>query len=168
MRRFLTPLVAASLVLMTACNTDPKMTDEPDAPRPSELEQSRIAMQDVMQTKLLHSRMLMEAIALEDFDDIVFNADELAALSRATEWMVHTTDHYVVFSERFREAVEGLSAAATSNDIDRVATQYIAVSASCLDCHSYLRREGLVRDLPGVISWARLATDDAPVTADPS
>jgi len=146
--------IAAPLILLAGCASEPASTSAPAGPEPSAMERSRVAMQNVMQTKLLHSRMLMEAIALEDFDDIHFNASELSALSRETEWMVHTTDRYVVYSERFREAVDALSDAASAKDIERVSTIYMTVTASCLECHTYLRQEGLTRDLPGVVSWA--------------
>lgn len=45
-------------------------------------------LSDYMQLKLKHSQEILKGLALEDFDTIAKNAQELSLLSRGTNWNV--------------------------------------------------------------------------------
>ncbi|MHC5023592.1 MAG: hypothetical protein ACYTGG_06730 [Planctomycetota bacterium] len=117
-------------------------------------EQRRQSLRNVMQAKLVYVNSLLESIALEDFNRIEYNAMELAWLSRQSDWQVHDTVAYSAFSHRFQTLASEIAADAGDGDIQAVAASYREMSAACLDCHAYLRKEGLVKDIPGVVTYA--------------
>lgn len=110
-------------------------------------------LRHVMQAKLIHAHDLMESIALGDFPRMEKNAADLHALSRQSDWFVHDTAAYTAFSERFQGAAGRIMDLARGHDLEAVSEAYIDLNASCIDCHAYLRREGLVKDLPGIVTW---------------
>jgi hypothetical protein len=112
-------------------------------------------MDEVMQAKLVHAGSLLEAIAMENYPQIRQHADALTWLSERADWKVHTTEAYGIFSKDFRENTKELSQFAGLRDIDAVAEAFVAVTESCFNCHSYLRKQGLIRETPGSMTRRR-------------
>lgn len=102
----------------------------------------------IMQAKLGYTHALLDAIALRDFLQIEASAMSLVELSEAADWQAHDTVYYRIFSDRFREAAEDVAMQSRSEDIDAVSRAYVRLTMSCVDCHSYLRRENLTKDMP--------------------
>ncbi len=163
-----TAALVASLIVAAGCTQGPKyegkvgMADQPgasaapvpmDQPAPTMTLQNQ-AMQNVMQAKLTHTHALLEGIALADFLQIEQNAEALTWLSQQSEFQVHETVAYVVFSDQFREITSNMADHARQQDLEAVSVDYIQMTSKCMDCHAYLRREGLVKELPGAVSWA--------------
>jgi hypothetical protein len=128
----------------SAAASEQKPADRTTAPDPLTL--------SIMRAKLMHAHVLLEAVTLKDFPRIEQNAAALKALSEESDWHVHATLSYRIFSEQFQEVTDAMEKHAQQRDVEAVARDYAQMTAACFDCHGYLRREGLIKDLPGAIS----------------
>jgi cytochrome c556 len=108
----------------------------------------------VMRQKLEHSQSLLGDIARADFAAVESRALELLAMSQAADWLIHDTMTYLVLSEEFREVTRQMAADAAAQDLEGVNAQYGSMVDVCVRCHTYLRRERLVKDFPDKVSWA--------------
>jgi hypothetical protein len=113
----------------------------------------------IMAEKLKSSQLLLEGLALSDFDKITKSAERLIQLTKTEEWMVHKTPRYEVHSNEFRRAAEVIVQKAQAKNIDGVAYAYLDLTMTCVRCHQYVRE---VRDarLPGErpeVLFARIA-----------
>jgi uncharacterized protein (TIGR01244 family) len=105
-------------------------------------------IREIMQAKMGYVNGLFRAIVLHDFEQVAANADALTALSQESDWKVHTTLAYGVFSDRFRDVTGQIADLARRKDAEAVWAAYQHMQASCNECHAYLRKEGLFRYLP--------------------
>lgn len=119
-------------------------------------------MPDIMQAKLIHAQAVVEGIVLGELAQVEANASQLAWISEESAWMVHDTASYVVFSEQFRAIMHEMARHARGGDLDAVIRDYGRMTNSCVACHTYLRQEKLIKDLPGRVSSA------SPVREDPA
>jgi hypothetical protein len=142
MHRAIARLAAALLVAGCARDATRDGGMRPLVPRPLE------GLSTVMHAKLDHVHALLDGITLHDMGRVADSADRLASLSEQSEWQVHTTLSYTVMSERFRTVARAMAEHARAGQADAVSADYQALTASCLDCHAYLRREGLYPNLP--------------------
>jgi hypothetical protein len=108
-------------------------------------------MRGIMTEKLVHTHALLEAISLQHFARIERHADALTEISLRSDWEVHSTMAYEVFSEQFRGVTRDLAAHARAEDDAAISSDYVRLVQSCLECHGYLRREGLI-DTPGRVT----------------
>ena len=90
----------------------------------------------------------MTGVSRADFDLVQDSATQLYRIGQDAEWMVHDTVTYIVFSERFRQVVATMAGDARRKDLDAVTADYAQLMNSCVECHSYLRRERLIQDFP--------------------
>src|SRR5262245_22181410 len=97
----------------------------------------------VMVEKLKHAKILLEGIALADFDKFAGSAEELIVLSKTADWHVVKTPRFEMYSNEFRRAAEGIIQKANQKNIDGVTLSYFEMTMSCVRCHSYVRE---VRD----------------------
>jgi len=97
----------------------------------------------IMAQKLKASQILLEGLALGDFDKIGNNAEKLIQLSKTEEWMVLKTPRYEVHSNEFRRAAEAIVQKAKAKNLDGVAYAYVDLTMTCVRCHQYVRE---VRD----------------------
>jgi hypothetical protein len=136
-------VAASALVLAIGCDSTPGSQEAAS-------EQKQImpspALQATMQAKMEHVDQLLRAISLRDFERIGFHATGLTALSEASDWQVHATVEYGIFSEQFRQSTGRLARLARSEDIAPVRAEYVRMLESCFQCHAYLYREGLLDD----------------------
>ena len=98
---------------------------------------------ELMQRKLKHSQAILEAIALNKFDKIVDNAEELISLTNQAEWQVIKSTRYELHSNEFRRAAEMLIQKAKEKNIDGATLNYLDLTMTCVRCHQYVRE---VRD----------------------
>lgn len=102
----------------------------------------------IMAEKLKSSQILLEGLALGDFNKITRSAEKLAQLTRTEEWMVHKTPRYEVHSNEFRRAAEVIIQKSREKNLDGVAYAYVDLTMSCVRCHQYVREIKDAR-LPG-------------------
>jgi hypothetical protein len=95
--------------------------------------------QELMQKKLKCSQSVLEGVALNDFDKIADNADQLIAISQKAEWVVVKTPQYELFSNQFRKAAESLGKNAKAKNLDGAALDYVDLTMTCVKCHKYVR-----------------------------
>ncbi len=80
-------------------------------------------------------------------------------MSQQADWLIHDTMTYLVLSEEFREVTRQLAADAAARDAEGVNAGYGSMVDVCVRCHTYLRRERLVKDFPDKVSrverWSR-------------
>jgi hypothetical protein len=97
----------------------------------------------LMADKLTQSKLLLEGMAMNDFDKIDRAATKLTQLSRTEEWFVMKTPRYEVHSNEFRRATEQIVRKAKDRNLDGVALAYFDMTMTCIRCHEYVRE---VRD----------------------
>ena len=103
----------------------------------------------VMQRKLAHAQKVLEGLALNDFDKIKSNADDLNQCAQEAGWKLVKTARYELYSNDFVRHLEGLQKAAKAKNTDAAALAYVEVTLTCVKCHQYVREEkiGLAPDL---------------------
>ncbi len=102
---------------------------------------------ELMRKKLKHSQGVLEGVALNDFDKIADNADELITISQRAEWVVVKTPQYEMFSNQFRRSAESLVKNAKAKNLDGAALDYVDLTMTCVKCHKYVREtRGVRRD----------------------
>jgi len=163
MGRFKTTVVIALTLLLAACGPQESSSRDAMADRPADgLDEYHVefpldGVRDVMQAKLMHTHAMFEGLVLEDLEQVESNAKALAHLSRTAGWRVHTTVAYGIFSDEFTEIAETMARDARAGDFPAVVKDHRALVSSCVRCHSYMRGEGLYRELPGDVSFVPAA-----------
>ena len=94
---------------------------------------------ELMQRKLTSSQKILEGLALNDFDKIRENADELIQVSKIAEWHVLKTPMYELHSNEFRRTAETLGTRAKEKNLDGAALAYVEMTLTCVRCHKYVR-----------------------------
>jgi len=87
--------------------------------------------------------MLLEGIALADFDKINRSAETLIQLSKTADWFVYKTPRYELHSNEFRRAAETILQKAKDKNLDGATLAYFDLTMTCVRCHQYVRE---VRD----------------------
>jgi len=114
----------------------------------------------LMRKKLDCSQKVLEGIALNDFDRIARNGEELIQLSKQAEFKVLRTPQYEVHSNDFRRNAEALVEAARAKNSDAAALAYVDLTLSCVKCHKHVREVRMGR-LDGPAEPLRGRTSDA-------
>ena len=96
-------------------------------------------VKEFMRPKLQHSQRLLEGLALEDFNLIQKEAQELSLLSQAANWQVLQTEEYLRQSEQFRRAANKVRDAAKERNLDGATLGYFDMTVQCVSCHKHLR-----------------------------
>jgi hypothetical protein len=103
-----------------------------------------------MQQKLDHSKTIIEALALEDFDKLAKSAQALSLLSLESNWNVLTTDEYIQQSSAFRRACSVIQEAAHEKNVDRATLGFMDLTVRCVECHKYLRKNAAMPNRAGI------------------
>jgi cytochrome c556 len=93
----------------------------------------------LMRKKLQCSQLVLEGIAVNDYDKIAKNAEELIAVSKDAEWKVLKTPEYEVYSNDLRRAAESLIRNAKAKNTDGAALAYVDMTLTCVKCHKHVR-----------------------------
>jgi hypothetical protein len=129
MRRWTFALVVLALLLgiptLSGHGGEPKKDDK--------------QLHDLMRQKLEASQKVLEGIALNDFDRIGKQADELTAISKRAEWRVLKTPKYELYSNDFQRIAGDLAKSAKDKNIDAAALNYVDLTLTCVKCHKYVR-----------------------------
>ena len=102
-------------------------------------------LRDLMQRKLKASQRVLEGIALNNFEQIAKNGEELILISKDAEWKVLKTPMYELHSNEFRRNAEGLIRAAKDRNLDAAALAYVDMTLNCVRCHRYVREVRMTR-----------------------
>jgi hypothetical protein len=102
-------------------------------------------LRDLMQRKLKASQRVLEGIALNNFEQIARNGEELILISKDAEWKVLKTPMYELHSNEFRRNAEGLIRAAKDRNLDGAALAYVDMTLNCVRCHRYVREVRMTR-----------------------
>src|SRR4051794_3601479 len=70
-----------------------------------------------MRIKLVHAQQLLEALALEDYEQMAKHAQDLKLLSLESTWNVLQTEQYVQHSNDFRRRADAVMAAAKKKNL---------------------------------------------------
>src|SRR5262245_38543581 len=66
-------------------------------------------LKDFMRVKLDRTQKLLEGLLTEDYLEVASNSQELSLLSLAETWQVLTTQEYIEYSRKFRNAADNLT-----------------------------------------------------------
>lgn len=121
-----------SLAISQAPVDDPPVNNPPVAP-PNNLT-------PLMRMKLERSKAILEGLTLEDYDKIANSARAMKLLSTEAGWNVIQTKEYAEKSRDFRRSADLIAEAAEEKDVHRAAMGYVALTLSCVECHSYMRK----------------------------
>ena len=105
-----------------------------------QIETGQQRLKPFMQQKLDHSKSILEALAVEDFDKLAKSAQALSLLSLESNWNVLTTDEYIQQSAAFRRACSVIQEAAHEKNVARAALGFMDLTVRCVECHKYLRK----------------------------
>ncbi len=94
-----------------------------------------------MRAKLRHSKDIVEGLALENYQAIAKNAQDLALLSHESNWNVFQTLDYVQMSGDFRLSANRLRDAAKAKNLDGATLAYFEVTINCVRCHKLVRQK---------------------------
>jgi len=126
----------------------------------------------LMMEKLNSSKMLLEGIALADFNKITRHAETLIQLSKTAEWFVYKTPRYETHSNEFRRAAETILQKARDKNLDGVTLAYFDLTMGCVRCHRYVREvrdarapRPLEKDL--AVAWFKVRRDGSPRSFNP-
>lgn len=92
-----------------------------------------------MQLKLQNSQMVLNGIALGNFETIETSALDLVKLSRKAEFQLMKTKEYAKHSEEFRTNAENIAKMAQAKNLEGAALAYVQLTLNCVNCHKYLR-----------------------------
>jgi len=99
----------------------------------------------LMQRKLKHAQKVLEGLAINDFDKIAENAEELMTISKLNEWKVVKTPRYATYSDEFQENVQKLIKNAKDKNLDGATLAYMEMTSSCIKCHKHVREVRMAR-----------------------
>lgn len=138
-------MVASCLVLMLAVpGHGIRAEDKPPLPKlPSGKE--------LMDLKMKQAQILLEGLALEDFDKIDAAAGELGRIARAGEFInAHKSAEYQIQMKLFERTVDTIGTRAREKNLDAAMLAYLDMSMSCMKCHKYTRnpKDVNLRELP--------------------
>jgi len=94
---------------------------------------------DLMHKKLAASQSVLEGIALNDFEKISRQGEELLRISKQAEWRVLKTPKYELYSNDFQRNADNLIKSAKDKNIDAAALSYVDLTLTCVKCHKYVR-----------------------------
>jgi hypothetical protein len=99
----------------------------------------------LMREKLTHAQRLLEALTTSDHALLERESDALAKIPSMQGWMVLQSPEYRRYSEAFLRATGDLNTAAKARDLDEAMMHYRTMTASCYQCHRYLKNRRLAR-----------------------
>lgn len=132
--------IAGGLIwyLLRAQPSPPKQVAPPAAPvvAPPKAQRSN---QMLMRDKLAYASKALEGLSLEDYGKIAEAGDFMYMISKAASWHVIPTDEYVRLSKNFQEQSRDLKRHAEEKNLDAASLDYMRITHSCVQCHSYMR-----------------------------
>jgi hypothetical protein len=101
--------------------------------------------QPFMRQKLVYAQGILEGVTLEKYDLVITNAARLRDMSQTNAFLQLGNPGYLERMTNFQLSVDRLKAAATEQSLQRSAEAYSQVTANCIECHRYFRREQVIK-----------------------
>jgi len=101
---------------------------------------------DLMKRKLQASQKVLEGLAINDFNAIAKNGEELLEISKEAEWKVIKTPRYEIYSNDFRRTADALIKNAKDKNLDGAALNYVELTLTCVRCHKHVREVQWVKN----------------------
>ena len=130
-RRFACAAVAIAILCMAVIATRAGDRAAPTSPED---------VQIFMRAKLSSSQRVMEGLVTRDFATIGRAAEEMQKMSKASGWPQARDDVYGHYSEEFRRQCGKLAKMAEKRDHEAAQFIYLHMTATCFDCHNYVRK----------------------------
>ena len=96
-------------------------------------------LSDFMRLKLKYAQGILEGLAIEDYEMIAKNSQDMSLISLDSTWHVLLTDEYAEQSGEFRRTANALTRAADAENIDGATLAYVGLTMRCVNCHKYIR-----------------------------
>ncbi len=103
------------------------------------------SVRDMMRAKLAHAQAVLEGVAVNDMDQVETNANALHTLSSMSDFQVHRTMEYNLYSEDFRFAAREMARHAQEKKLHAATMDYVSLTLACVKCHDYMAQAGLVK-----------------------
>jgi hypothetical protein len=159
-RGALTGLLVGLTMVATHCATD----------RTGHVDEPALGLGSMMHQKLEHAQQLVEAIVLKDFDAIEKHALALNAISQNPHWKIHRSVAFVDYSKQFQQLTTQLADEARQGELHSATGTYTEMLNTCVQCHHYMRQEGLVPieggamlPSPKPLEWPAASDDGQPL-----
>ncbi len=130
-------MICRTILLMTAAFLFVSVK----APAQEPIREAAPPLNKIMQLKLEYSKLILEGLALEDYNKITKNSQALSLLSLESGWKILQTEEYLRQSQEFRRAANAITEASRESNLDRAALGYVGLTIRCVECHSYLRKK---------------------------
>ena len=127
MKTFLSALAFVAVPLLAAA-------DEPD----SRGLKHQLSV-SLMQSKLEHSKNILEGLTREDFGAISKGAKAMRGLTALEGWFRADTPRYKAQLNAFWLANDALIQAADEKNVDAATLAYTQLTISCVNCHKQVR-----------------------------
>jgi len=92
-----------------------------------------------MRLKLTHAEKLLGALAVEDFDTVARESQQISLLTNDEQWQVLQTPDYLRHSLEFRDAADRLTKAGREKNLDSATLAYVEMTMRCVNCHKHVR-----------------------------
>jgi hypothetical protein len=92
-----------------------------------------------MRLKLTHAEKLLGALAVEDFETVARESQQISLLTNDEQWQVLQTPDYLRHSLEFRDAADRLTKAGREKNLDSAILVYLEMSMRCVNCHKHVR-----------------------------
>lgn len=135
-RKILLLVVACCVVIWVMASADLRADKQPP-----ETNAIQGGVEALMHAKLESAQKLLKGIALEDYESISQQSQQLRLLSLDTGWNILQTKDYARISGEFREAARQINAGAEKKNLDAVGLAYFKLTMTCIDCHRHVRAE---------------------------
>jgi len=97
------------------------------------------AQGSLMQQKLTQAQLLLESLALEDYESMAEHAKAIHRISIEADWAGIPNKDYSRYGDKLREAAAKAEEAAMEENLDSVAWHYMQVVVTCVECHKAVR-----------------------------
>jgi hypothetical protein len=104
-----------------------------------------VATGRLMREKLTHAQRLLEALTTSDYALLERESEALTRIPSMQGWMVLQSPEYRRYSEAFLRATGDLNTAARARDLDEAMMHFQTLTASCYQCHRYLKSRRLAK-----------------------
>ncbi len=100
-----------------------------------------VRLNRVMRDKLAHSQKILEAVVTSNWSLMEQESLELRRATQDPAWQVLMTPEYLHHTSLFTRALDYLTDAAHTRDLEGAPAAYIAMTTACVDCHRYVARK---------------------------
>ncbi len=110
---------------------------------------------ELMQMKLEQSKILLEALTLEDYERIGTTSERLKDISNQARWTQPHSERYGIYGDEFRTTLTRMGDNALAKNLDGVTLNFMQMVATCVECHKVVRGAEQIALAPGFGDTAR-------------